>query len=103
MPSPEAPAPRLRAIEVGHTYAGRTPTHALGGVTLDVPDHEFVAIVGPVGCGKTTLLRIIAGFLRPMCGTILCDGVPVSGPRAGRGYGFPEDATFPRLTRGGDR
>ena len=102
MPSPDAPAPRLRAIEVGHTYAGRTPTHALGGVTLDVPDHEFVAIVGPVGCGKTTLLRIIAGFLRPMCGTILCDGVPVSGPGADRGYVFQEDAIFPWMTVAGN-
>ncbi len=89
---------RLRVSDVAYTYAGRTPTRALDGVRLDVQDNEFLAIVGPVGCGKTTLLRIISGFLRPERGTVLCDGLPVTGPSPARGYVFQEEAIFPWMT-----
>ena len=89
---------RLQISDVAYTYAGRTPTRALDGVTLDVLDNEFVAIVGPVGCGKTTLLRIVSGFLQPARGTVHCDGAPVTGPSPARGYVFQEEAIFPWMT-----
>ncbi|MFD1881561.1 ABC transporter ATP-binding protein [Paracoccus pacificus] len=53
---------------------------ALKDVTLDLRDGEFVAVLGPSGCGKTTLLRAIAGFEKISAGTILIDGVEMSGP-----------------------
>ncbi len=93
-----ARAPRLRLADVTYTYEGRRLTRAIGGVTLDVRDNEFLAIVGPVGCGKTTLLRIVAGFLAPTTGTVLWDGAPVAGPSPERGYVFQEDAIFPWMT-----
>ena len=89
---------RLQATEVSHTYGGRTPICALGGVSLSVYDNEFVAIVGPVGCGKTTFLRIVAGFLAPTGGSVLCDGARVSAPGPDRGYVFQEEAIFPWMT-----
>lgn len=89
---------RLELAEVGYAYAGRTPTRALDGVNLTVYENELLAIVGPVGCGKTTLLRVVAGFLRPSAGTVLCDGARVTGPGGGRGYVFQEDAVFPWMT-----
>ncbi len=89
---------RLRIDDVAYTYEGRTLTRALDGVTLDVYDNEFLAIVGPVGCGKTTFLRIAAGFLAPTRGTVLCDGAPVTGPSRERGYVFQEAAIFPWMT-----
>lgn len=89
---------RLRVEDVDYTYEGRRLTRALDGVTLDVFDNEFLAIVGPVGCGKTTFVRIVAGFLTPTRGTVLCDGVPVGAPSPERGYVFQEDAIFPWMT-----
>ena len=50
-----APKPRLEAVDVGFTYSGTNSTHALEGVNLEVSDAEFLALLGPVGCGKTTL------------------------------------------------
>jgi len=95
---PDGRALRLRVAGVAYTYEGRRLTRALDGMTLDVRDNEFVAIVGPVGCGKTTLLRIVAGFLRPAKGVVLCDGAPVTAPGRERGYVFQEDAIFPWMT-----
>jgi sulfonate transport system ATP-binding protein len=86
---------RLQAVEVGYTYPGPTPTRALEGLTLEVHDKEFLAVLGPVGCGKTTLLRIFAGFLRPTTGSVQCDGSTVDAPSWQRGYVLQEDAIFP--------
>jgi NitT/TauT family transport system ATP-binding protein len=92
------PAVKLEIVDLAHTYAGRTSVRALDGVTLVVFDNEFLAIVGPVGCGKTTLLRSVAGLLQPTRGTITCDGAPVVGPSPQRGYVFQEEAIFPWMT-----
>ncbi len=89
---------RLEAVDVGYTYPGPKPTHALDGLTVDVRDGEFLAVLGPVGCGKTTLLRIFAGFLRPEKGSVRCDGTSVEGPSPQRGYVLQEDAIFPWMT-----
>ena len=89
---------RLRVEDVSYSYPGGTRTQALDGLTLDVDDNEFLAIVGPVGCGKTTFLRIVAGFLEPTRGVVLCDDAAVRAPGADRGYVFQEDAIFPWLT-----
>ena len=45
-------------------------TRAIGGVNLEVRDREFFGIIGPTGCGKTTLLHIIAGLEKPNQGTV---------------------------------
>ena len=45
-------------------------TRAIGGVNLEVRDHEFFGIIGPTGCGKTTLLHIIAGLEKPSTGSV---------------------------------
>jgi len=89
---------RLQVDDVAYVYEGGTRTHALEGLTLAVHDNEFLAVVGPVGCGKTTFLRIVAGFLTPTRGTVLCDGSPVRAPGAERGYVFQEDAVFPWMS-----
>lgn len=49
-------------------------------VRLDVDGGDFLAILGRSGCGKTTLLRLLGGFLSPDAGEILLDGRRVTGP-----------------------
>jgi ABC-type nitrate/sulfonate/bicarbonate transport system ATPase subunit len=91
-------APLLEAVDVSYAYSGQTPTQALEGLDLAVEDNEFLALLGPVGCGKTTLLRIFAGFLRPSRGSVRCGGAPIDGPGWQRGYVLQEQAIFPWMT-----
>lgn len=74
---------------------------ALGDVSLDVAEGEFVCFLGPSGCGKTTLLRAIAGLDPQTAGTIRQKGRDVSAlPPAKRDFGivFQSYALFPNLT-----
>jgi zinc transport system ATP-binding protein len=73
------------AVELGNVsfgYDARRPV--LEGATFEVPEGQFVAIAGPNGGGKTTLLRLIVGLIRPQSGTIRVFGEPV-GVAARRG------------------
>src|SRR3990170_3343086 len=49
---------------------GKGRVQALGGVDLEVRDREFFGVIGPTGCGKTTLLHIIAGLQKPTKGSV---------------------------------
>src|SRR5712675_1425526 len=74
---------------------------ALGDVSLDVAEGEFVCFLGPSGCGKTTLLRAIAGLDPQTSGTIRQKGRDVSAlPPAQRDFGivFQSYPLFPNLT-----
>ncbi len=71
---------------------------ALGGVSFDVKDGLFISVLGPTGCGKTTLLRMIAGLVAPTAGEIVLDGAPVIKPGPDRGFVFQEYALFPWRT-----
>ncbi|WP_156421517.1 ABC transporter ATP-binding protein [Aureimonas sp. AU40] len=71
---------------------------AVENVDLEVRDGEFLAIVGPTGCGKSTILNAIAGLLKPASGQVAIDGKPVSGVQNDIGYLFQQDALLPWKT-----
>ncbi|WP_372426018.1 ABC transporter ATP-binding protein [Salinarimonas chemoclinalis] len=86
----------MLAIErLSKTYADGK--RALADVDLDVRRGEIVAIVGGSGCGKTTLMRLLAGLDRPSAGTIAIDGEAVRDPHPKIGVVFQEPRLLPWL------
>ncbi|HEX8374414.1 MAG TPA: ATP-binding cassette domain-containing protein, partial [Geminicoccaceae bacterium] len=75
------------------TYADGT--RALERIDLAVPQAEIVALIGGSGCGKTTLLRLVAGLDRASAGTIRLDGEAIDGPHPGVGLVFQEPRLLP--------
>lgn len=71
---------------------------ALKHVNLTVDDGEFLCLVGHSGCGKTTLLRTLAGLQKPDSGTISIKGKPLDGPGLDRSVVFQNYSLFPWMT-----
>ena len=71
---------------------------ALEKINLDINKNEFICIMGVSGCGKTTLLNALAGFIQPTNGKILLKGNEIQGPGPDRAVVFQDDAVFPWLS-----
>jgi len=77
--------------------AGGTFT-AIRDVTMEVARGEFVTVVGPTGCGKSTTLSLVSGLEPATHGTVTVNGLPVRGIPEGVGYMFQSDAVLPWKT-----
>src|SRR5436309_9015761 len=92
-------APVLALERVSCTFLSRDdPSErytAVAETTLVIGEGEFVSVVGPTGCGKTTLLNVAAGLLEPSSGTVTVLGQPLGGINTHAGYMFQTEALMP--------
>ena len=90
--------------DVAHSYARRDGSGehwVLRDISLTIVRGTFVSLLGTSGCGKTTLLRIANGLIRPSRGAVVIDGKAVAGPAADRAMVFQEFNLLPwRTARG---
>jgi branched-chain amino acid transport system ATP-binding protein len=79
-------------LELRNITAGYDNHTVLRDVTVVIPDNSVVSLLGPNGAGKTTLLRVASGLLKPQSGSVVLNGVDVTGwppnklARAGMGH-----------------
>ena len=59
---------------------------ALDHISLQITPGEFLVMVGSSGCGKTTLLNILAGFEQPTTGQVFLENMPIKAPGVDRGH-----------------
>ena len=71
---------------------------ALRDVNLSINQGEFVSVIGHSGCGKSTVLNLIAGLLMPTDGVMLCAGREIGGPGPERAVVFQNHSLLPWLT-----
>jgi NitT/TauT family transport system ATP-binding protein len=98
---PKTPDAR-RLLEVqdarmSYGLGGKGPL-VLDGVNVAIEEGEIVSLLGRSGSGKSSLLRIIAGLLKPTSGRALWQGQPINGPYSGVAMVFQSFALFPWLT-----
>jgi NitT/TauT family transport system ATP-binding protein len=90
---------RIDIKGVEKVYGGASgPVRALDPVSLSIAEHEIVCVAGASGCGKTTLMNIVAGLEPATRGVVEVDGKAVTGPSPDRGVIFQQYALFPWLT-----
>lgn len=98
----------VRAVNLSRTFqVGETKVEALRGVSLEVPQGQFMALVGPSGSGKSTFLNLVGGLDRPTGGELWIDGVELGASkekvltkhrRQRVGFVFQSFNLLPRLT-----
>ncbi len=87
----------LQIQGLAKTYPGATEP-VFDEVNFGIARGEFVCIIGHSGCGKTTILNVLAGLEEASAGTVIMDNREVSGPSLERGVVFQSHALMPWLT-----
>ena len=95
------PAPDLRFLQIREVVKEFGSVRAVDSVSLDIVRGEIFGLLGSSGCGKTTLLRMLAGFETPTSGQIVLNGVDLVGLAPYErpiNMMFQSYALFPHLT-----
>ena len=97
--NPADPPARIELRSVSKSFPTRAGDRlALDDISLRVAAGETATVIGPTGCGKTTVLNLVAGFTLPTTGEVLAAGLPVSAPGPDRGFMFQRPNLLPWLT-----
>ncbi|MDO4182177.1 MAG: ABC transporter ATP-binding protein [Coriobacteriia bacterium] len=91
--------PTIEFKDVSYSYVDNDESFlALEDINLTVDDGEFICLVGHSGCGKSTMLSLLAGLTKPTEGEICIDGKPIEGPGPDRSIVFQNYSLFPWQT-----
>jgi nitrate/nitrite transport system ATP-binding protein len=89
----------LSISQVDMTFGeGPTANQVLKGIDLDVQQGEYISLIGHSGCGKSTVLNIVAGLLKASSGGVIVDGREVNSPGPDRAVVFQNHSLLPWLT-----
>ena len=90
---------QLSVRNVRKSFPGKAgEVRVLDDLSFDINARDFVSIIGPVGCGKTTIFNIIAGLIEPDAGTMHYRGEEIESLRGRVGYMMQKDLLFPWRT-----
>jgi NitT/TauT family transport system ATP-binding protein len=81
------PCVQLEDVQLDYTTS-RGVINALTGINLTIEEGEFVAFLGPTGCGKSSLLRIVSDLVEPTAGQVKVRGAPATAARHTNEFGF---------------
>ncbi len=91
--------PYLRISQVDMTFTGSSgASPVLAGISLDVKRGEYISLIGHSGCGKSTVLNIVAGLLKATSGGVILDEREVNAPGPDRAVVFQNHSLLPWLT-----
>jgi NitT/TauT family transport system ATP-binding protein/taurine transport system ATP-binding protein len=88
----------IRGVNKRYTTLQGDEVIALRDIDLTINKHDFICVVGRSGCGKTTLLNMLAGFEKPSDGSLVSGGLEIAGPSPKRGVVFQKPPLYPWLT-----
>jgi NitT/TauT family transport system ATP-binding protein len=97
-PPEKEPVLELKGVCKAFTKPSGEPLPVLSGIDICLRDGEILGLLGRSGSGKSTVLRIAAGLIKPSEGQVLYQGRPLNGPAAGIAMVFQTFALFPWLT-----
>src|SRR5947208_13804386 len=87
--------PEIQLNSVGFSFG---IYDAVRNISFEVPRGQFVALVGPTGCGKSSVLNLVAGLLKPTAGTVCIEGRLLDSINRNAAYMFQSDALLPWKT-----
>src|SRR5438270_6567612 len=88
----------MSAIEFNSVGLSYGVHRAIHNISFEVPRGQFVAVVGPTGCGKSSLLNLVAGLIRPSAGSVRTGGHRLESINRSAAYMFQNDALLPWKT-----